>query len=145
MFGTGLRLGHTFHRAQLRGPQLFSAQGAEMNREQGAEVVVVWTTFPGDGDPAVFSQTLVSERLAACVTTQGGLASVYRWRDDVEEATEYQLTIKTTVDRVVDLERRVGELHPYEVPEFLILAVNGGSAAYLEWVDASTRMEQGSD
>ena len=116
-----------------------------MIREQGTEVVIVWTTFPGDGDPAAFSQTLVSERLAACVTTQDGLRSVYRWRDGVEMATEYQVTIKTTVDRVADLERRVGELHPYEVPEFLVLSVNGGSATYLEWVGASTRSEQGSD
>ena len=107
--------------------------------------MVVWTTFPGDGDPAAFSQTLVSERLAACVTTQGGLRSVYRWRDGVEAATEYQLTIKTTVDRVVELERRVGELHPYDVPEFLVLPVNGGSATYLEWVGASTRLDSGSD
>ena len=145
MFGTGLRLGHTFHRAQLRGPQLFSAQGAEMNREQGAEVVVVWTTFPGDGDPATFSQTLVSERLAACVTTQAGLRSVYRWQDDVEVATEYQLIIKTTADRVRELERRVEELHPYQVPEFLILPVKGGSATYLAWVGGSTRVEPRSD
>lgn len=116
-----------------------------MIREQGAEVVVVWTTFPGDSDPAAFSQTLVSERLAACVTTQAGLASVYRWRDNVEAATEYQLTIKTTANRVVELERRVGELHPYDVPEFLVLAVNGGSATYLEWIGASTRVDRGAE
>ncbi len=116
-----------------------------MNREQGAEVVMVWTTFPGDDDPAPFSQTLVSERLAACVATQRGVTSVYRWRDGIEKATEYQLTIKTTVDRVGALERRVGELHPYDVPEFLILPINGGSAAYLEYVEASTQIEQGSD
>ena len=116
-----------------------------MNREQGTEVVVVWTTFPGDDDPALFSQTLVSERLAACVTIQRGLTSVYRWRDGIEKAAEYQLTIKTTVDRVGDLERRVGELHPYDVPEFLILPINGGSAAYLDYVEASTQTEQGSD
>ena len=116
-----------------------------MIREQETEVVIVWTTFPGDGDPAAFSQTLVSERLAACVTRQGGLQSVYRWRDGVAAATEYQLTIKTTVDRVVELERRVGELHPYDVPEFLILPVTSGSATYLDWVGASTRLEPGSD
>ena len=114
-----------------------------MIRAQGAEVVVVWTTFPGESDPTVFSETLVSERLAACVTTQAGLRSVYRWQDNVEVATEYQLTIKTTADRIAELERRVGELHPYEVPEFLVLPVNGGSATYLEWIGASTRVDRG--
>jgi periplasmic divalent cation tolerance protein len=112
-----------------------------MNRAESTEVVVVWTTFPGHDDPALFAQTLVSERLAACVTTQRGLTSVYRWRDGIEKAAEYQLTIKTTVDRLGDLERRIGELHPYDVPEFLILPINGGSAAYLGYVSASTQPE----
>ena len=82
-----------------------------MIREKGVDVVVVWTTFPGDGDPAPLAQTLVSECLAACVTTQAGLRSVYRWQDAVEEAVEYQLVIKTTADRVERLEQRVSELH----------------------------------
>ena len=116
-----------------------------MNREEGTEVVVVWTTFPGNDDPALFSQTLVSERLAACVTIQRGITSVYRWRNGIEKAVEYQLTIKTTVDRLGDLERRLGELHPYDVPEFLILPIKGGSAMYLEYVASSTQPEQGSD
>jgi periplasmic divalent cation tolerance protein len=116
-----------------------------MMSEQEKKVVVVWTTFPGDGDPAAFAQTLVSECLAACVTTQGGLRSVYRWREGVEEATEYQVTIKTTVGRVGELERRVGELHPYDVPEFLVLPVSGGSTPYLAWLRASMRLESGSE
>ena len=129
----------------LGGRTLFSAERAEMNREEGTEVVVVWTTFPGNDDPALFSQTLVSERLAACVTIQRGITSVYRWRNGIEKAVEYQLTIKTTVDRLGDLERRLGELHPYDVPEFLILPIKGGSATYLEYVASSTQPEQGSD
>jgi len=112
-----------------------------MNREESTEVVVVWTTFPGDNDPALFAETLVSERLAACVTIQRGLTSIYRWRDGIEKAGEYQLTIKTRADRLGDLERRIGELHPYDVPEFLILPINGGAAAYLEYVRASTEPE----
>ena len=109
-----------------------------MIREKGADVVVVWTTFPGDGDPAPLAQTLVSECLAACVTTQAGLRSVYRWQDAVEESVEYQVVIKTTADRVERLEQRVSELHPYDVPEFLVLAVKDGSARYIDWVESAT-------
>ena len=112
-----------------------------MIRAKGAEVVIVYTTFPGDGDPGAFSRVLVSERLAACVMTQTGLTSVYRWQNDVEEATEYQLMIKTTVDRVGQLKQRVGELHPYEVPEFLVLPIKDGTAKYVDWVAESTRAE----
>lgn len=115
-----------------------------MIREQGTDVVVVWTTLPDDGDAAGFARTLVTERLAACVTTQSGVRSVYRWQNDIEDGSECQLVIKTTADRVAELQQRVEELHPYEVPEFLVLPVNDGSATYLDWVRRETRAEAGS-
>jgi periplasmic divalent cation tolerance protein len=110
-----------------------------MIRDEGESVVVVWTTLPANSAPGSFARALVKEGLAACVTTQEGLTSVYRWQDSIEDAVEYQLTIKTTVARVEALERRVAELHPYDVPEFLVSPVLDGSAAYLDWVRSSTR------
>ena len=109
-----------------------------MFREMDDEVVIAWTTFPADQDPAPFARALVEERLAACVTTQTGLQSVYRWNDGVETAPEYQLTIKTTNANLGRLERRVSELHPYDVPEFLVTPPLTGSGAYVDWVAAST-------
>lgn len=110
-----------------------------MIRDEHDAVVVVWTTLPGSSAPGPFARTLVTESLAACVTTQEGLTSIYRWQDAIEEAVEHQLTIKTTVSRLDALERRVAELHPYDVPEFLVSPVLSGSAAYLDWVRTSTR------
>lgn len=111
-----------------------------MIRDEGESVVVVWTTLPASSTPDSFARALVTERLAACVTTQAGLSSVYRWQGAVEGAVEHQVTIKTTADRVDALERRVAELHPYEVPEFLVSPMLGGSAAYLNWIRESTRV-----
>jgi periplasmic divalent cation tolerance protein len=59
----------------------------------------------------------------------------------VERDQERQVIIKTTTARLPDLERRLHELHPYELPEFLVLAVAQGSEAYLRWLAASTRLE----
>ena len=56
-----------------------------MNRDESAEVVVVWTTLPNSADPVAFSTILVEERLAACVTVARDVTSVYRWKDVVEE------------------------------------------------------------
>ena len=109
-----------------------------MIRDERARVVVVWTTLPGDTDPAPFARALVDERLAACVTTETGAQSVYRWRERIEEATEHQLTIKTTVRCLERLERRVTDMHPYDVPEFLVVPAVDGSRAYLDWVAEST-------
>ena len=102
------------------------------------EFVVVWTTLPADMDVARFGRTLVEERLAACVSVQGGVKSVYRWQDGVEEDEEQQVIVKTTMDRVGRLRERIRQLHPYEVPEVLVLSVADGSSDYLDWVREST-------
>jgi len=102
-----------------------------------AEVVLVLTTIGADADAAVLARTLVEERLAACVNIGAPMTSVYRWKGAIEEDREQQLVIKTTGDRLVALESRLRALHPYELPEFVVLSASGGSTAYLEWVRAS--------
>ena len=97
---------------------------------------LVLTTYPVDGDVDAFARTLVGERLAACVNVLPPMQSTYRWNEGVETATERQLLIKTKAASVAALEQRVRELHPYDVPEFLVIPVDG-SAAYLTWLDES--------
>ena len=103
------------------------------------EFAVVLTTFPADGDAETFASTLVTERLAACVNVLPPMRSIYTWKGIVERADERQLVIKTQIDRVRDLEVRIKALHPYDVPEFLVIAVLDGSRDYLSWVAESTR------
>jgi periplasmic divalent cation tolerance protein len=102
-------------------------------------VVLVLTTLGADADAATLARTLVEERLAACVNVLPVMISVYRWKGAVEPDREQQLVMKTTADRVPALEARLHQLHPYELPEFLVLAASGGSTAYLEWVAESVR------
>jgi periplasmic divalent cation tolerance protein len=96
--------------------------------------VIVLTTFPVDEDPAALARTLVGERLAACVNVLPPMPSIFRWEGGVEEVTEHQLIIKTMTDRLDRLKARLGELHPYDVPECLVLAVAGGADSYLAWL-----------
>ena len=103
--------------------------------------VIVLTTISLDVDPSVLGTRLVEERLAACVNVLPEMDSFFRWRGAVERDQERQVIIKTTTARLPDLERRLHELHPYELPEFLVLAVAQGSEAYLRWLAASTSIE----
>jgi periplasmic divalent cation tolerance protein len=103
------------------------------------EYVVVMTTLPADADSAAFARSLVEERLAACVNLMPLMESVYRWEGRVEREPERQLVMKTSRERVVALWDRVRELHPYEVPEFIVLPVVDGNEAYLRWVGENTR------
>ena len=103
------------------------------------EYVVVLTTLPADADGQAFGQALVEEKLAACVNLMPLMESVYRWEGRVEHETERQLVIKTSRDRLSELHDRIRQLHPYEVPEFIVLPIVDGSDPYLRWLAESTR------
>jgi periplasmic divalent cation tolerance protein len=98
---------------------------------------IVLTTFPADADADALARTLVGERLAACVNILPPMRSIYRWQGAVEEASERQLIIKTGASRVAALKRRLADLHPYDVPEILVLPVSDGGERYLEWIGDS--------
>jgi periplasmic divalent cation tolerance protein len=100
---------------------------------------LVLTTVADDSAAEALARTLIDERLAACVNVLPPMISFYRWKDGIQRESERQLVIKTSVDRLPEVERRLHDLHPYEVPEFLVLSADGGSAAYLAWISSETR------
>jgi periplasmic divalent cation tolerance protein len=103
------------------------------------DVVLVLTTISEErAEP--LARVLVDERLAACINIHGPMRSIYRWKGAVEHEAERQLIIKTTRDRVPALEARIKALHSYELPEFVVLPVEGGSEGYLDWVIQGTRL-----
>ena len=104
---------------------------------ESSSFVIVLTTFPADQDPTPLATALVDERLAACVNVLPPMRSIYRWEGKVEDAVEHQLVIKTRGERVEAVKARLATLHPYEVPEVLIISVAGGAEAYLAWIQAS--------
>ena len=103
------------------------------------QFVIVLTTLPVEGDVEKFASQLVEERLAACVNILPAMRSVYRWKKAVERSDERQLVIKTTRARITALEARLRKLHPYDVPEFVVLPIDSGSADYLSWLSETTR------
>jgi periplasmic divalent cation tolerance protein len=102
------------------------------------DYVIVLTTIPADADAGAFGKTLVEERLAACVNLYPIMESIYRWEGRVEHESERQVVIKTARERVVALWDRVREMHPYEVPEFVVLPIVDGNDAYLRWMGEAT-------
>ena len=100
--------------------------------------MLVLTTLGADADALTLARTLVEEHLAACVNVLPPMTSVYRWRGRIEEDSERQMVMKTTRKQVAALEQRLRQLHPYELPELLVLPTSGGAEAYLGWVQEST-------
>ena len=98
------------------------------------DVVIVLTTVPEGDLGDTIARRLIEERVAACVNVCAPMTSLYRWRGAVERETERQLVIKTTREHVPAVQACIAELHSYELPEFIVLAVADGSTAYLDWL-----------
>jgi periplasmic divalent cation tolerance protein len=99
---------------------------------------MILTTVGSREAAVVMAQALVEKRLAACVN-YFPVESVYRWQDTVQQDPEWQLLIKTDLALLEVLEAEIRALHPYELPELMVLPIQGGSAAYLEWMGQQVR------
>jgi periplasmic divalent cation tolerance protein len=88
----------------------------------------------GQGTADRLARQVVDEGLAACVNIVPGVRSVFRWQGAVDVADEQLLVVKTTAAVAARLSARLVELHPYDVPEVLVLPVLGGLPSYLAWV-----------
>ena len=101
--------------------------------------VVVLVTAPSAAAAASLARTLVEDGLAACGNVVPGIRSIYRWAGEIHDDAEALLVLKTERRLVPELKARLPVLHPYQVPELLVLPVEDGLGPYLAWVRASVR------
>ena len=100
--------------------------------------LIILCTCPDRTTAERIAETVVSERLAACVNIAPGLTSIYRWEGQIQREAELLLLIKTRQAVYSRLEARIRALHPYQVPEIIALPIQAGSAAYLDWIADNT-------
>lgn len=103
------------------------------------ELVLVLSNAPDELLAKRIAHYLVEEHLAACVNLGAPGLSMYMWQGQMEGTLEIPLTIKTTRARVPDVIHKIKSLHPYEVPEILVLPVIGGFEPYAVWVHEQTQ------
>jgi periplasmic divalent cation tolerance protein len=99
---------------------------------------VVITTCGSQEEAQKIARELVERRVAACVNIISPIQSVYRWQGKVESATEWLLLIKTTVQKFPAVRDALGELHSYDLPECIMVAIEEGSPDYLKWIEENT-------
>jgi len=97
---------------------------------------IVFSTCPGGAEAERLAELLVHEKLAGCVNIVPGLSSIYRWKDAIEKDAESLLIIKTSADRLPDLQKTLIAEHPYETPEFVVLDIERMSEGYAAWLSS---------
>lgn len=97
-------------------------------------VRIVLCTVPDKKTGKRIAAELIEKQIAACVNIAGPVTSLYMWEGKVQDDEEYQLIIKTSSARLDDAYKTVCALHPYDVPEWLVLDNVSGSAAYVNWL-----------
>jgi len=107
-----------------------------MKRETKYRVVLVTCATLEEGRK--IARGVVEKRLAACVNiVTHAVESFYRWEGKLENSSEYLLMMKTSEERVEELQKEVLRLHSYDTPEFVVLPIVAGSEEYLKWLGAS--------
>ena len=100
---------------------------------------IVLTTAGSPEEAEKIARALVEGRLAACVNIVPQIQSIYRWKDKIEQETEWLLIIKTKTNLFESVADAIKELHSYELPECVMLEVDSGSERYLNWIRENTR------
>lgn len=100
--------------------------------------IFVFCTVPDREIAATIGKKLVDARLAACVSVGSANESIYRWQGNVEEATEYLMTIKSMKENYPAIENLIVSLHPYDTPEIVSVRMDTGLKSYLDWIELET-------
>jgi len=97
---------------------------------------IIYITAGDMAEARMIGRKLVEERLAACANIFP-ITSIFRWKGSIDEANEFGIVIKTRSDKVKEIEKRVKELHSYEVPCVVSFKIEEGSQQYLKWINES--------
>jgi len=107
--------------------------------DSNRSVSIGWTTAPSRDVAEEIAHALVGRGLVACAQITGPITSVFRWQGSVQQEEEFRLILKYATNRQREVRAALEEVHPYEVPQWVVTHVDDGHEQYLEWVHDSSR------
>jgi periplasmic divalent cation tolerance protein len=101
-------------------------------------LIFVLTSVQTQAQAQSLSSALVREGWVACAQFHA-IQSTYVWQEALVQEEEFRLLFKSTTELMPELERRMKELHPYELPAFVAFEPSACSEPFLNWVTEQTR------
>jgi periplasmic divalent cation tolerance protein len=99
---------------------------------------LITTALGSEASATELADTLIGERLAACVQVIGPIRSSYHWEGAVQNTQEWLCVAKTAEQRQAALIDRIRALHTYQLPEIVSIPIAGGDVRYLAWIRRET-------
>ena len=103
------------------------------------EPILIMTNFPVKKGAVALAEALIDQHLAACVNVLSPCTSIYRWQGTVESVDEIPILIKTLRQHYDRVEQLIKIMHPYELPEVIMVPILNGLPAYLQWIANETQ------
>ncbi len=103
------------------------------------EICIALTTCPDQQVAREIANRLVEEKVAACVNIVPAIESIYQWEGKIEHDNEYLLIIKSNLQRIEKAYNVVLCIHPYDVPEWLVIDIASGGQPYLDWMRSTLK------
>ncbi|MGD8925297.1 MAG: divalent-cation tolerance protein CutA [Thioalkalispiraceae bacterium] len=100
---------------------------------------ILMTTLPDEDQARDIAEMLVTEKLAACINILPMMTSIYEWEGKVEQGEEHLLLIKTDQHSIEAIQNVILDVHPYELPEIVVVPIVGGYEPYLKWISESVQ------
>jgi periplasmic divalent cation tolerance protein len=100
---------------------------------------LIYVTTASRAEAEKIAEAVVTERLAACANILDGVTSIFHWEGKLCREDEAVLILKTTDEKTAALTARIKELHSYECPCVVVLPIEGGNPAFLEWIQREAR------
>jgi periplasmic divalent cation tolerance protein len=100
---------------------------------------LIYVTAPSRKEAERIAETVVTERLAACANILDGVTSIFHWEGKLCRENEAVMILKTADEKTAALTARIKELHSYECPCIVVLPIEDGNPAFLEWIQREVR------
>jgi periplasmic divalent cation tolerance protein len=100
---------------------------------------ILMTTLPDEDQARDIAKALVTQKLAACINILPMMTSIYEWEGKVEQGEEHLLLIKTEQQSIEAIQNVILDVHPYELPEIVVVPIVGGYEPYLKWISESVQ------